>query len=76
MLEWTLENRGLTIGIFGLFVLLSLPLMFLIGEDFFPYVDSGQMDLHVYPPQGMRPEDAEQYFAAIEKEIRQRHSAG
>jgi multidrug efflux pump subunit AcrB len=70
VLEWTLENRGLTVGIFGIFVLLSLPLLVMIGEDFFPYVDSGQMDLHVYPPQGMRPEDSEQYFAAIEKEIR------
>jgi multidrug efflux pump subunit AcrB len=70
LLQWTLENRGLTIGVFGLFVLLSLPLIFFIGEDFFPYVDSGQMRLHVYPPEGMRPEDSEQYFAAIEKEIR------
>ncbi len=69
-LGWSLENRALTVGIFGLFVLLSLPLLFFIGEDFFPYVDSGQMDLHVYPPQGMRPEDAELYFASIEKEIR------
>ncbi|SEC61549.1 efflux RND transporter permease subunit [Terriglobus roseus] len=70
LLEHTLEARGLTIAIFGLFVLLSLPLVFLIGEDFFPYVDSGQMRLHVYPPSGMRPEDSEQYFAAIEREIR------
>jgi multidrug efflux pump subunit AcrB len=70
-LEWTLYNRGLTIAIFGLFIVVSLPLAFLIGNDFFPYVDSGQMRLHVYPPQGMRPEDAEQYFAAIEREIRQ-----
>ncbi len=69
-LAWTLENKGLTLGIFGIFVLLSLPLLALIGQDFFPYVDSGQMTLHVYPPQGMRPEDSEQYFAAIEKEIR------
>jgi multidrug efflux pump subunit AcrB len=70
LLEHTLEARGLTIAIFGLFVLLSLPLAFLIGEDFFPYVDSGQMRLHVYPPAGMRPEDSEQYFAAVEREIR------
>jgi multidrug efflux pump subunit AcrB len=69
-LEWTLENRGLTIAVFGLFIVLSLPLIFMIGNDFFPYVDSGQMRLHVYPPQGMRPEDSEQYFAAIEREIR------
>ncbi|AFL87988.1 cation/multidrug efflux pump [Terriglobus roseus DSM 18391] len=70
LLEHTLAARGLTIAVFGLFVLLSLPLAFLIGEDFFPYVDSGQMRLHVYPPSGMRPEDSEQYFAAIEREIR------
>jgi multidrug efflux pump subunit AcrB len=70
-LEWTLENRALTIGVFALFIVLSLPLAFLIGSDFFPYVDSGQMRLHVYPPQGMRPEDSELYFAAIEKQIRQ-----
>jgi multidrug efflux pump subunit AcrB len=75
-LEWALENRGLTIGIFGLFTVLSLPLVFMIGTDFFPYVDSGQMKLHVYPPQGMRPEDSEQYFAAIEHEIRQTIPAG
>ena len=70
-LQWTLANRGLTLGVFGLFILLSLPLIFFIGEDFFPYVDSGQMRLHVYPPQGLRPEDAEQFFASIEREIRQ-----
>ena len=70
VLEWTLDNRALTLGVFGLFILLSLPLVAFIGEDFFPYVDSGQMRLHVYPPQGMRPEDSEQYFAAVEKEIR------
>jgi CzcA family heavy metal efflux pump len=69
-LSWSLENRGLTLLIFAAFVLVSMPLVLMIGSDFFPYVDSGQMALHVYPPQGMRPEDSEQYFAAIEKEIR------
>jgi multidrug efflux pump subunit AcrB len=69
-LQWTLENRGLTIAVFGLFIVLSIPLVVMVGNDFFPYVDSGQMRLHVYPPQGMRPEDSEQYFAAIEREIR------
>jgi multidrug efflux pump subunit AcrB len=69
-LEATLESRGLTLAVFGLFILLSLPLALLIGKDFFPYVDSGQMRLHVYPPQGMRPEDSELYFAAVEREIR------
>src|SRR6201992_2964630 len=49
VLEWTLENRGLTVGLFGLFVLLSLPLLLFIGQDFFPYVDSRQIDPHVSP---------------------------
>src|ERR1700761_3320767 len=71
VLDSALSARLLVLGIFGLFVLLSLPLVFFIGQDFFPYVDSGQMRLHVYPPQGTRPEDAELYFAAIEREIRQ-----
>ncbi len=69
-LEWCLGNPALTLILFGCFVALSLPLLFTIGEDFFPYVDSGQMRLHVNPPTGMRIEDSELYFAAVEKEIR------
>src|SRR6201996_5044542 len=71
LLASALAARPLVLIFFGLFVLISSPLIFLIGQDFFPYVDSGQMRLHVYPPQGTRPEDAELYFAAIEREIRQ-----
>jgi multidrug efflux pump subunit AcrB len=70
-LEWCLENSTLTLILFFGFVALSLPLSLFIGEDFFPYVDSGQMRLHVNPPEGLRIEDSEQYFAAVEREIRQ-----
>ncbi len=69
-LGWCLGNAALTLTIFAIFVGLSIPLVFLIGQDFFPYVDSGQMRLHVNPPEGLRLEDSEQYFAAVEKEIR------
>ncbi len=69
-LEWCLNNAALTLTLFAIFVGLSLPITFLIGQDFFPYVDSGQMRLHVNPPEGLRIEDSEQYFAAVEKEIR------
>ena len=69
-LEWCLHNAALTLILFGGFIVLSLPLLFFIGQDFFPYVDSGQMRLHVNPPEGMRLEDSEQYFASIEREIR------
>ncbi len=70
VLGWCLENAGLTIVLFVLLVVVSLPLTFFIGRDFFPYVDSGQMNLHVDPPAGLRLEDSEQYFANIEREIR------
>jgi multidrug efflux pump subunit AcrB len=70
LLEWCLENAAITIGLFVLLLVCSLPMTFFIGKDFFPYVDSGQMKLHVSPPTGIRLEDAEQYFAAVEKEIR------
>jgi multidrug efflux pump subunit AcrB len=76
VLEWCLLNPALTLILFGGFILLSLPLVFFIGQDFFPYVDSGQMRLHILPPEGMRIEDAEQYFAAVEKEVRQVIPAG
>jgi multidrug efflux pump subunit AcrB len=70
LLDWCLENSTITLCLFALLVVISLPLTFFIGRDFFPYVDSGQMKLHVNPPEGLRLEDSEQYFAAIEKEIR------
>jgi multidrug efflux pump subunit AcrB len=50
--------------------LASLGLVTLVGEDFFPDVDSGQMRLHARAPAGTRIEDTEARFAAIEREIR------
>ncbi|HEV2575836.1 MAG TPA: efflux RND transporter permease subunit [Acidobacteriaceae bacterium] len=70
LLEWCVDNAGITLLLFGVLLVLSLPLTFFIGRDFFPYVDSGQMRLEVEPPQGMRIEDAEQYFSRVDAEIR------
>ena len=53
------------IGVFALLVVVSVPMLFFIGRDFFPYVDSGQMNLHVDPPEGLRLEDAEQLYAKV-----------
>ena len=44
--------------------------MLFVGQDFFPYVDSGQMRLHVRCPAGTRIEEAERIFGAVEEEIR------
>jgi CzcA family heavy metal efflux pump len=70
LLDWCLDNAAITLGLFALLIAVSLPMTFFIGRDFFPYVDSGQMKLHVNPPAGLRIEDSEQYFANVEKEIR------
>jgi CzcA family heavy metal efflux pump len=70
LLDWCLDNAAITLCLFALLVIVSLPMLFFIGKDFFPYVDSGQMKLHVNPPPGLRLEDSEQYFASIEREIR------
>ena len=70
LLEWCLANSTVTLLLFAGLIVISLPLVFFIGRDFFPYVDSGQMRLHVNPPAGLRIEDSELYFANVEKEIR------
>ena len=69
-LEWSLHHRAIVLTLFGVFVGGSLLLTLVIGRDFFPYVDSGQMKLHVLPPQGTRIEQSEMIFGAVEAEIR------
>lgn len=71
LLVWCLAHRATVAICFGAFVLGSLSLGWLVGRDFFPYVDSGQMRLHVRAPVGTRLEETERIFAKIEDEIRQ-----
>ena len=71
-LGWALDHRPWVLIPFVVIVLVSLPLIFLIGRDFFPYVDSDQMRLHVRAPAGLRIEETEAVFASIEKQIRTR----
>ncbi|MDQ1473792.1 MAG: hypothetical protein QOJ99_5272, partial [Bryobacterales bacterium] len=70
LLEWVLEHRVLVGGTFAAFAFASLGLVLFIGRDFFPYVDSGQMRLHLRCPAGTRIEEAERIFGAVEEEIR------
>lgn len=69
-LEWCLHHRQYVMVLFLALVVGSGLLVFVIGEDFFPYVDSGQMRLHVRTPEGTRIEEAEQVFAQVDAEIR------
>ncbi len=70
LLDWALDHRAPVLIVFLLFSVGSLALAPLVGRDFFPTVDSGQMRLHARPPAGTRLEQAEVDFAAIEAEIR------
>src|SRR3954451_14444429 len=70
LLDWSLAHRGPVLIAFGVFSVLSLALLGLVGEDFFPDVDSGQMRLHARGPAGTRLEETEVRFAALEREIK------
>ena len=69
-LNWSLNHRALTLAAFALVSLGSLTLVPVIGRDFFPYVDSGQMQFHVRPPAGTRIETTNQVFKRVNDEIR------
>ena len=57
LLETTLENRGLFCVCFVAFCVLSLGLVFFLGQDFFPQVDAGLIRLHFRARPGLRVEE-------------------
>jgi len=70
LLHWSLAHRAPVLTAFMVVSVASLGLVWLVGEDFFPDVDSGQMRLHVRAPAGTRIEQTELRFSAVEREIR------
>jgi multidrug efflux pump subunit AcrB len=71
ILAWTLSESKMTVIAFGLLIVVSALLFPLLGRDFFPKVDAGQMRLHVRAPPGTRIEKTQEYFAEVEAQIRQ-----
>ncbi len=69
-LAWALGNRATVLTVFLVFVALSAALFPMIGRDFFPSVDSGQIRMHVRAPAGTRIEETERYFAKVAEVIR------
>ncbi len=70
-LAWALAHRKAVVGVFTGLVVVSIAMMPLVGEDFFPTVDSGQIRLHVRAPAGTRIEETERYFGEVTEVIRQ-----
>ena len=75
-LAWTLSESVATIAAFAILIVASIGLFPLLGRDFFPQVDAGQMRLHVRAPAGTRLEKTQQYFAEVEAEIRRQIGNG
>ncbi|GAB2873855.1 efflux RND transporter permease subunit [Hymenobacter ruber] len=70
-LDWALSNRPKVILAFMVLFIGSLGLFPLIGQNFFPTVDAGQLRLHVRVPTGTRVEETEVRFRQVEKVIRE-----
>jgi multidrug efflux pump subunit AcrB len=70
-LAWTLSQPAMTVAAFAILIVVSACLFPLLGRDFFPQVDAGQMRLHVRAPAGTRLEKTQEYFARVEAQIRQ-----
>ena len=71
LLTWSLENRGIVLAIMiGMVASAGVLVAFgLIGRDFFPTVDAGQVRLHVRAAPGTRLEQTERIYAEVEKTI-------
>ncbi len=70
MLETTLEHRGLFAICFVVFCVLSLGLVFFLGQDFFPQVDAGLIRLHFRARPGLRVEETARLCDEVEHVLR------
>ncbi len=71
LLQSLLAHRAI-IPVACVLILTLLGAMFMmVGRDFFPNIDSGQIQLHVRGPAGMRIEATEALFQQVEDKIRQ-----
>ena len=71
VLASALDRRGLFASLFLAFCLLSCLLYPVLGRDFFPAVDAGQIKLHFRAPTGTRIEETAQIADRINASIRE-----
>src|SRR6185437_5144390 len=69
-LEAIMHHRAVFVTVFLVFCGLSVGLVFFLGRDFFPSVDSGQMRLHVRARAGLRIEETARLVDEVEQEVR------
>ena len=68
-LTTALNHRGLVLGCVAVVICRRCCCM-AVGQDFFPYVDAGQIKLHVRVPAGTRLEETERIMAKVENIVR------
>jgi len=71
LLAVVMRHRFVFVVCFLGFCVLSFALLPIIGQDFFPSVDSGEFKLHMRAPTGTRIEDTAAICDNVEKDIRQ-----
>ena len=71
ILSTLLVKRRLFATLFLGFCLLSTALVFVLGEDFFPSVDAGDIRMHMRAPTGTRIEETARLADEVEKVVRQ-----
>jgi len=67
-----MERRGLFVTSFLGFCVLSVGLVFILGQDFFPNVDAGIFRMHVRARAGLRIEETARLCDEIENYVRSR----
>ncbi len=70
MLEACIHHRRVFVVCFFAVCVLSFALLPLVGEDFFPSVDSGEFNLHMRAPTGTRIEETSALCDRVETDIR------
>ncbi|MEA2882093.1 MAG: hypothetical protein QOH32_1349, partial [Bradyrhizobium sp.] len=71
LLTTLLRRRAIVPLVAVLIVSLGAVMFTLVGRDFFPLIDGGQIQLHVRAPAGTRIESTEAIFQAVEDKIRE-----
>jgi CzcA family heavy metal efflux pump len=69
-LTLAVEHRRLFVSGFLAFIAASFLLLPFVGRNFFPFVDGGQILMHVRAPIGLRVEETAARFADVQKAIR------
>ena len=69
-LERTGERPKTFVGLYLLAAVASLGLLVFVGQDFFPAIKSGEMDLHLRTPAGTRIEETSKVSVLVDAELR------